>query len=146
MSKFSTGLRKHMLDTGSFKNKLDAGKLRIYAGAMPATADAAVGGATLLVELSDNGGGGGLTFGDATAEGTISKTTGQTWKGTIASSGTAAWFRFVEAADVGDESTTAARIQGTVGTVGTDMVVANAALTAAEEFTLNFFVVTLPTM
>ena len=50
--KTSTGLRNAMLATGSAKAALDGGRINIYAGAAPATADDAVGGATLLCAIT----------------------------------------------------------------------------------------------
>ena len=55
-TKASTGLRNHMLTTGSLKAALDGGFLRLYSGVEPATADDAIpGGSTLLLTVfSDN--------------------------------------------------------------------------------------------
>ncbi len=47
----STGLRNHLLSGGSLKDALNNGRLEIYSGTQPATADAAVSG-TLLVTIS----------------------------------------------------------------------------------------------
>lgn len=49
--KASTGLRNSMLVTGSLRSLLNGGRINIYAGAAPATADADLGGATLLLSL-----------------------------------------------------------------------------------------------
>jgi hypothetical protein len=148
MAKFSTGLRNRMLDNDSFKGLMDGGKLHIYSGTPPSTADAALAGNTLLCTLSEGGGGTGLTF-DAAADGAIPKTEAEVWKGIIASTGTASFFRFTSAADgtTGALSTTYQRVQGTISTVNADMVVANTAFVDNDtnEFTLNFFAVALPT-
>lgn len=146
MAKFSTGLRNALLADGSFRGLMDGGFINIYAGDAPATADAAVGGATLIVTLSDDGGVGGLTWDDTPVNGVISKTTGQVWKGTNGVTATATWFRYVEDGDTGDSSTTAKRIQGTIAPAGADMLVANPNLVDTEEFVLNFFSVALPTL
>jgi hypothetical protein len=145
MPKFSTGLRNAMLDTGSLKATMDGCFLKIYAGTAPADADAALGSPTLLCTLSDNGGVGGLTFASAAADGAISKDVAQIWKGTNVATGTAAFFRVVGAADDGSSSTTAPRMQGTIGNVSTDMLLADTTLTDTEEFILEYFYVSLPT-
>lgn len=49
--KTSTGLRNGVLSGGSLKSRLDGGRINIYAGTPPATADDAVGAATLLLSL-----------------------------------------------------------------------------------------------
>jgi hypothetical protein len=148
MPKFSTGLRDNMLDTSSFKSQMDGGKLHIYSGTPPATADAALSGNTLLCTLSEDGGGTGLTF-DAAADGAIPKAAAEVWKGVIVATGTSSFFRFTSAADgtAGTLSTTYPRVQGTISTINADMVVANTAFVDNDtnELTLNFFAVALPT-
>ena len=146
MAKFSTGLRNTMLGSQSFRDALNGGELRIYAGTAPATADAAVGASTLLVALTVDGLGGGLNFAAAAENGAISKSSSEVWKGTVAATGNAAWFRYVAAGDTGASSGTALRVQGTIGAAGADMLVANQLLTETEEFILNYFVVALPTL
>lgn len=145
MPKFSTGLRNAMLDTGSLKATMDGCFLKVYAGTVPASADAALGSPTLLCTLSDNGGVGGLNFESAAADGTLSKAVAQIWKGTNAATGVASFFRVVGAADDGSASTTAPRIQGVVGNVSTDMLLSDTTLTSAEDFILDYFYVSLPT-
>ena len=146
MAKFSTGLRNTMLGSQSFRDALNGGELRIYAGTAPATADDAVGASTLLVTLTVDGLGGGLNFSATPENGTISKESSEVWKGTVAATGNAAWFRFAAAGDTGNNNAAALRIQGTIGATGTDMLVANQLLTETEEFILNYFVVALPTL
>lgn len=144
MAKFSTGLRNHVLGTGSVKAALDGGTLKYYTGTPPATADAAVTG-TLLCTLTVSAGATGLTF-SAPVDGVMSKTAAETWQGVNAATGTAGYARFVAAADDGTLSTTAPRIQMTVGTVGTDLLSANTLMTSGQTFTLNYFDIALPTL
>lgn len=47
MIKQSTGMRVSLAVTGSLKATLDGGLVRIYAGSVPANADAALGGASM---------------------------------------------------------------------------------------------------
>ena len=53
--RLSSGLRNHLLNGGSMKNALSGGKIKIYTGAQPSTADAAPTG-TLLVTITDASG------------------------------------------------------------------------------------------
>ena len=146
MAKFSTGLRNAMLGSQSFRDSLNGSELRIYSGPVPSTADDAVGAATLLITVTVDGTGGGLTFSDTPENGAISKTSSEVWKGTISNTGNATWFRLTAASDTGASSQTAYRVQGNIGVAGTDMIVANPLLTETEEFVLNYFAVALPTL
>lgn len=146
MAKFSTGLRNGMLSGLSLKAALDGGSLRLFSGPVPATADAAATG-TVLMSLTVGGNGTtGLTFGSA-ADGVISKSGAEVWAtSAVGTSGTISHFRFVSSTDSGGDSTTEARIQGTVGIVGTDMVLTSPEVTAGQPWTLNYFNVALPTL
>lgn len=146
MAKFSTGLRNTMLASGSFKGALDAGFLDIYAGAAPATADAAVGGATKLCRVSVGSSGTGLTFASTATGGVLSKASAEVWSGVNLASGTATWFRFVAAADDGTESTTAPRIQGSVAAAGADLNMGNTSLVSGQTQPVDSFAVALPTL
>jgi hypothetical protein len=144
-AKFSTGLRNHMLGTGSFKNAMDGCTLNIYGGTVPATADAALGGATLLCVISNDATATGLTFGTPSG-GIISKTISEVWRGVNAASGTATFFRLEESADDGSASTTFKRAQGTVAVVGGQLNISNAALVSGESQPVNNFNLSLPTL
>jgi hypothetical protein len=148
--KASTGLRNDMLDTGSLKSVLDDGVMRIYAGTVPATADAAIGGATLLCEITDNdqglGAGQGIDFEAAAVDGVLSKETTQIWSGTNAATGTASFFRIETQADDGSSSTSLQRIQGTVATSGADLNLASTSLVSAALQTIDYFSVAMPTL
>ena len=142
--KVSTGLRNKILDTGSLKSRLALGFIKIYSGAAPATADAAVTG-TLLCTISVSSGGTGLTFDTAAAAGVLAKNTGETWSGVNAATGTAGYYRFSAAGDTGVLSTTEERIQGTVGLAGADLNLSSVSLTATVTQTIDYYVATLPT-
>ncbi|AVS68129.1 hypothetical protein C8245_22900 [Paracidovorax avenae] len=145
MAKFSTGLRNGMLESTGFKEALQGAVLKIYGGAVPADADAAVAG-TLLATLTDNGGSGGLNFGTA-AGGILSKDTAQVWKtNSIPTTGSATYFRLAPASDDGSASTTTPRLQGTIAALNADMNVSNTLFTAGQPWTLNYFAVALPTL
>lgn len=143
VAKISTGLRNAMLATGSLKGALDGGEIRIYAGTVPADADAAIGGATLLVTIKN--GGSGINFDSAAAAGVLVKAPAETWSGVNGASGTASFYRHVLSADTGTSSTTAPRIQGTCAVAGAEMNLTSVALTSGATQTLDFYSVALPT-
>jgi len=131
------------------------GVLRLYSGTQPASADSAPNG-TLLMEITLSAGtfahgafANGLEFGEA-ASGVIAKLAGETWQGTGltaagASPGTAAQsFRFcANPTDAGGSSTTLARIDGSVGTSGTDLVLTTANIIDGVTQTIDTFQLTM---
>jgi hypothetical protein len=132
----STGLANHLMTGGSLKDAIDGKVIRIYAGPIPATADAAIDPAshTLLCTLSNGGNGMGVTMGNDPANGIISKASGETWKGEIVDSGVASFFRFVDPEyDDGAESNQAVRIQGSVGVLNADFLVGDTMFAAGDE-------------
>ena len=145
---FSAGLRNGMLATDSFVGTLANPVMRIYSGDVPADAGAGIGSATLLVTITndDQGAGYPLAF-DATAtNGVLPKDPAQTWSGTAAASGTASFFRIVSESDADDADASAPRIQGQVGTAGSDLNLSTVAVAAGEARTVNSFNVVLPTL
>ncbi|PIF37847.1 hypothetical protein CLV01_3375 [Delftia sp. 60] len=144
-TKASTGLRNHMLATGSLKAALDGGFLELYQGPEPATADAPIDPAQhkLLVRIYSDGTSAGLTLSPTAADGFIEKST-QTWSGTNIDTGTVQFFRFVGPSDSGALSTTLARLQGTVARAGADLNITSVELTAGAPQAVNFFSIALP--
>ena len=144
--KVSTGLAKHVAVTGSLKSAFDSGFIKVYGGAIPATADAAESGSPLWT-ISVNGSGTGITF-DAVPSGiSLAKPTAAVWSGPT-SAGTATHYRLVGSNDTGAESTTDVRVQGTVGSVaGVDFYMVNPVLTtnaATDAKVLASYLLTLP--
>jgi hypothetical protein len=137
----STALRNKLLDTGSLKTILAGGSIKIYSGAVPATADAAVSG-TLLVTILN--GGSGINLDTAAAGGIINKASAETWSSTVASGGTATYYRHVASGDTGALSTTEARIQGTIATVGADLNLSSTTLTGGATQAIDYYSVTVP--
>lgn len=131
----STDLRVDML--AAVKATLDGGEIRIYSGIRPAAADDGIGAAVLLCTVRLNGST-GIVF-DATTPGLLTKPSGATWTGNNVASGTATWFRIVQPADTGAASTTAPRIQGSVGVVGADLNLDTVALTSGLPTPINSF-------
>lgn len=144
--KASTGLRNGALATGSVKSLLDGGRIDIYAGAAPATADAAVGAATLLCAITLNSTGTGINFDTAAAGGVLQKAPGEVWSGVNAASGVAAWYRHVAAADDGTESLTAPRVQGTINVSGADLNLSSVSLAAGATQTVDYYSLAWPTL
>ena len=143
--RLSTGMRNKLLDggaTGGVKNALNLGFINLYPGSQPLSADTGATG-TILGTVSVNGDGvTGLGF-DAASAGAISKAAAQTWRFTGLADGLAGWFRFYAAGDTpSGTSTTAARIDGSIGSAGADMNITNVniqtgALSTVDSFTIN---------
>ena len=112
--KQSTGLRNYMLLTGSLKTAMDLGYINIYAGNVPATADAALDGTnTVLCKITNASSATGLTFANTDSGGSIAKNSSEVWSGINAATGTATFYRHVAVGDDGTLSTTQSRLQGT---------------------------------
>lgn len=144
--KTSTGLRNHMMDTGSFKAAMDATEMRIYAGAVPANADADCTTAILLCKIYKDGNSATPLHWEAVAaDGTLAKLATEVWSGTVSSGGTAAFFRFVAAADDDTLSTTNKRVQGEIGVVAADLNLSSTALAGGATQLIDSFTMVLPT-
>jgi len=140
----STGLRDHLLVTGSLKAGVDGGVVRIYSGTVPATADAALSGNTLLVTISLDDTGAGIHLDDVATSGIAVKDPTETWEGTCVASGVATFYRFSGLADAGALSTTEKRVQGTVGTVLADLLVSSTTYTSATVRRIDSYAVGMP--
>jgi hypothetical protein len=113
----STGLANGMFLTG-FREALGDFELRIYAGTEPASADAAIGSATLLVTITDGGTGDPLAFEEDPIDGVLEKSSSQVWQGTAVASGTATFCRLCKQTDTDAASSSLPRLQGDVGIGG----------------------------
>lgn len=97
--RYSTKLFTDFLST--LKTDLGSGVINLYSGAQPASPDSAIGGATLIGQVTLNGSGwadgsatNGLVFNTPSA-GQIVIATGAVWKFTCINAGTIGWGRFV---------------------------------------------------
>lgn len=142
--KISTGLRNAMLDTASLKGAMTGALIYIYGGTVPAAANDADTGATLLCTISTGGDGTALALEAAAAAGVITKETDDTWSGEVTTAGTATFFRMKMPADDGSSSTTLKRIQGTIGLAGEDMNLSSTSLLLAAVQTIDYFSVAIP--
>jgi hypothetical protein len=143
--KISTALAKAMLDTGSLRSNLSGMKLKIYAGVEPATADSALGSATLLCTISDAGGAGALQFAAAAVGNVLEKSSSQVWNGTNVASGTATFCRLELASDSGGSSSTEIRVQGSVGIAGRFLNLSSVNLTSGATQVVDYLSITMPT-
>ncbi len=135
---------------GSLKDVLKDGVLKIYSGSQPANADTAAAGTLLITVTVANGAwvaaafDNGLEFENDPLSGEIEKNS-EVWSGLGLADGTAGWFRFYgNATDGGTASTTLPRIDGSVGTSGSDLVMASTAIVTGRTYTIDSFKITLP--
>lgn len=151
MLKFSTGYRNASasaaLGSSAPGSTIMAGKvIKVYSGTVPADADAALGGATLLATYSVNGAGTPLAWGTPSG-GSASKVPGDAWQATAVASGTPSFFRYELPADDGSASTTAIRIQGKVGLVSdvdADLALSTLAIVNGAPLTIDTASATVP--
>ena len=129
MVKWSTGLRDYVQAIGSVRAALANSEIRLYSGPVPASADSALSGSNVLL-TSITGESGSFNFHDESVGGVMPKQLDDLLEGEIVATGTPTFYRHVLPADVGDASTTAIRIQGTVGLAGTDMELSTTLLEA----------------
>ena len=143
MIKISTGLADAMMnDTGATAALNNAElELRIFSGPEPLTADAALADETLLVTIQVNGGG-GMQFAFAD-EGTIMKDIDQSWLGNVIATGTPTYYRLCPMNDDNTASTTAVRVQGSVGATG-DLKLGTTTLATGNPQSIDFYQLRLP--
>lgn len=135
---------------GSLKDVMRDGIIKIYSGSQPEDADTAVSG-TLLLALTVSSGAfvagafdNGLEFEDDPLSGEIEKNS-DVWSGVGLADGTAGWFRFsANPTDNGTSSTTLPRIDGSVGTSGSDLVMASTYIVTDRTYTADQFKITRP--
>jgi hypothetical protein len=140
----STGAVNAMMDDWGLRGVLeDAGmELRLYSGTIPSTADAALGGATLLVTIRS--GVSPLTWATPVTNGTLVKNPAETWSGTAVATATATFGRFTQVGDDGLLNTTAVRVQGDVANIGAFINLDNPAIVSGAVQTINSATFTLP--
>ena len=157
--KATPATKNALLNAIGLKEQLDDGFLYIYAGAAPASAEAAldmVATHTELVKISVGGDGvTGLTFA-APSAGVLAKTGAENWTGDCDFDGkddatatlTPLFYRFCAAGDDGRgaaDGTTGYRLQGSVGgpSSGADLQLGTATLTNGNTQPIGAFSVTV---
>ena len=151
---YSTGLITKLLgeqgvDSGAngLRGLMKAGVIRVYSGAQPVSADAAITG-TLLGSVTKDGAafvecsaGNGLTL-LAPSGRTVSKSA-DVWKYTGVAAGTMGWFRFqANATDDDTLSTSLVRIDGSVGITSGDLRLTSVTSAISSSATIDTFVIT----
>jgi hypothetical protein len=126
--KYSALLRNAKLDAITTQVG-GAGLLRIYDGAQPATPETAIGAQVLLAELVC-----GTPFAGAAAAGVLTANA-ITADASANATGTAAWFRLLTSGAV-------AKIDGTVGTSGTDLIIDNTSIVAGQNVSATSLTIT----
>jgi len=139
----STGLRNAILTALATEFEGATAEIELYSGTVPSTADADISGNTLLGTISTDGDGTAITFEDP-SDGILIKATAETWTVTPIATGTASFYRLVLSTDAGGLSTTASRIQGTVGTANTDMLVDSTTFTTGVSRNVTSFSIGMP--
>lgn len=142
--KISTGLAKGLLDTGSLRSLLSGMTLKIYGGAEPISADAALGSANLLCVISLDGTGSPISFEAAAVQNVLQKNSSETWKGTVQNTGVATFCRMELGSDTGNASTSEVRIQGDVGIAGKFLNLSSTSLTASAEQVIANLAIAIP--
>jgi len=141
---YSTGLRNAVLNGTDWTNIWDGGRLDIYddSATRPADADATeTGGGTILAQMTLPT----PSFAASAVAGSIAKS--GTWEDLSANAtGTADWFRMYDSAVTLGASTTAIRMDGTVGINSGvfDLAFDSISFTAADPITVDTFTVTIP--
>lgn len=120
------------------------GRINLYTGAQPATADTAASGTLLCTYTLDGGGSVGLTW-DEPAAGVISKSSTEAWQGTAVATGTAGWFRYYEEGDDPSLlSTVFARFDGAVATSGAELNLSSTSIVTSAIQTITSATFTIP--
>ena len=138
----STGLRNALVT--AMATSLANGRIDIYTGAPPASADAAPTG-TLLVRVSKNGDGSPLAMGGSPATGVVRKPVGDVWRGAVLETGVAGYYRYVVTTDTGLASPTECRMQGAVGEVDAELILSNVNLIQGSLQDIKDFAFAIPT-
>lgn len=142
--KVSTGLANAILAGGGLKTALTGMVMRIYAGTEPTTADSSIGAATLLVTITDAGGGGALSFEANAVAGVLEKSSSQVWEGTAVATGTATFCRLLLPADTDASSTTAVRLQGDAALAGAFLNLTSTAISTSAVQRVGFLAIAQP--
>lgn len=133
----------------TFKDVFRNAIIRVYAGTVPADADADEGAGTLLLKITVSSGAitpgtatNGLDF-DAIVAGVLSKSS-STWSGLGLATATAVWWRMYDNGEITGVSTTAKRCQGLVGTTGKAMILSSTSIVTSVTTTLDIANFTMP--
>jgi hypothetical protein len=140
---YSIALENYIAVTGPLRTAVNNCDIAIFSGPVPTAAENAITGSNTLLCTINNGGTAG-TFSATPSNGVLSKTSTETWSGTIAASGTATFWRlYIPATENGqgqDSSFAYYRVQGACGTdVTAEMVLPTTALVSGNTQAINLF-------
>lgn len=147
MFKISTEVRNRLVGDEGMSSILGngiAGEIRIFAGTEPPSPDDAIGAATLLCTITVDGFGGDLGFDSVITNGVLTKDPAQIWKGTCVASGTASFYRMVDHDDDNSADPEMIRLQGAVGVVNADLLLASTSLSISQEQRIDYFAIGMP--
>lgn len=142
--KVSTGAANALLSGSSLRQALTGMVLRVYAGTEPASADASIGSATLLVTYTNGGSGGALEFEPNAVAAVLEKSSSQVWQGEAVATGQATFCRLVLPADTDGNSNTAVRLQGDVGVGGRFLNITSTSISAGAVQRCGAFAIAQP--
>ena len=137
----SGALRDSLLVTGSLRSAVNGFILKIYNGTIPSLPEDSVAGNVLLCTISNDDSGIGLTFETAVTDGMLLKTGSEVWSGTCAATGTATFYRLVATGDTGGSSSSAVRVQGTVGIAGADLNVTSTSFETGDLKRVDYYAI-----
>jgi len=124
--------------------QLTNGIIRIYKGAVPAGSHLYVDNINdLLCEITEGVGAGGINLGTPSA-GVITKDTDEEWYGTVIQSGEATYYRYTTVADTGAEDATAVRVQGGIGELIGELLLADTNLIAGNVQRIDYYAIGMP--
>lgn len=140
--KLTGEVRNDILDL--IQTNLANGIIRVYKGTIPTNAGDIVDNVNdLLVEITEGVGAGGINLGTA-ASGVISKASGEEWYGTVLITGTATYYRYTAVADTGASDDTAFRIQGAIGELIGELLLADADLILDDVQRVDYYSLGMP--
>ena len=144
MLKYSEGARNGMMVGDSLSGLITGSVIRLYSGAVPPSPNDGIGSSDVLCVISVDDNGTGIGFEPTAVGGVLRKLTSQAWRGTNLMSGTATYFRIVDPADSDGVSTTAVRVQGSIGVGGADLNLDDVALILDAVQTIDTCFLTMP--
>ena len=144
MVKYSTAIREGLAIVGPMRTLLDAFYIRVYSGTIPASADASLASAVLMLEVSVGGMGDPLTLEPTAPGGLLTKSASENWTGNVIVGGTPSFFRIEKDTDTGNQSTTEIRIQGSCGSLGNDLVITALPLVESTPQAFELFQMAIP--
>jgi len=154
MERLSTGFVNATQIAGSTKDIMANGVIGIYSGTQPLSANDTESGSLLMLLTLEGGAfvGGEATNGlnmDAVVDGVLFKAAAEVWKGVglpAAGTGTTAtWYRWYDNAFTKGASTTAVRLDGSIGTTSSyEMRMSNTTIVENGPSTVSTFTYTRP--